>query len=367
MKCSACGEENASNARFCSFCGARLTAPADEDQTRHDPGHTLPSSTAKPVSDNPYQPRRMPKIHAEASPSAEPAREESKPKVFLFDDEREEADARRKKRDAERKAAQRQEDDPFFEDEDEDEEDYEDEEEEGSGRGGKIFIAVISIVTVLILVLGAFAFLFYTTSGSRLRAYYGLAAKSEDYAVLGDWQLQNGNEAEAAASYYNAFLLNREDYDFALKTAQNFERCGAYERAEQMYMYLIDLYPMESDPYDYLMALLVKEGKEDEYAGLLVYRAAHQPGYVMPDAPAQTVAPPTVKPEGGSFTGSVHISMSAEEGCEIYFTIDGSTPTRASRRYTGPVILYSGVYTLRAAAFSSDAVSEVVELTYSIS
>ena len=53
MKCSACGEENASNARFCSFCGARLTAPADEDQTRHDPGHTLPSSTAKPVSDNP--------------------------------------------------------------------------------------------------------------------------------------------------------------------------------------------------------------------------------------------------------------------------------------------------------------------------
>ena len=363
MKCSACGEENAPNARFCSYCGARLTPPAEEAAESRDSERS--ASTARPVSDNPYQPRRMPKIHAEPVPAPEPAQEEAKPKVFLFDDEQDEAEARRKKREAARRKKQ-EEEEPFFDDEDEDDEDYEDD-EENAGRGGKIFVGVISIVTVLILVLGAFAFLFYTASGSRLRAYYGLAAGAEDYAVLGDWQLQNGNEAEAAVSYYNAFLLKRDDYDFALKTAQSFERCEAYERAEQMYMYLIDQYPMESDPYDYLMALLVKEGKDDEYAGLLAYRAEHQPGYVIPQTAGEAIAPPTLSPEGGSFTGSVHISMSAEEGCDIYFTIDGSQPTKSSRRYTGPVILYSGVYTVKAAAFSPDGSSEVVEVTYSIS
>ncbi|MBR3503974.1 MAG: chitobiase/beta-hexosaminidase C-terminal domain-containing protein [Clostridia bacterium] len=350
MKCSACGEENAPNARFCSYCGARLSAPAAEAASESDPAHAS-ASTARPVSDNPYQPRRMPKIHADTPPE----HEEKAQKVFLFDDEREAA--RHKKR---------VEEDPFFDDEDDEDDSYDDD-EENTGRGGKIFIGVISIVTVLILALGAFAFLFYTPTGSRLRAYYGLAAGAEDFVVLGDWQLQNGNEAEAAVSYYNAFLLKRDDFDFSLNIAQNFERCGANERAEQLYMYLIDQYPMESDPYDYLMALLVKEGKLDEYNGLLAYRAEHQPGYVIPTSPDRTIAPPALNPEGGTFTGSVHITMTAEEGSDIYFTIDGSQPTKASRRYTGPVILYSGVYTVRAAAFSPEGSSEIVEITYSIS
>ena len=368
MKCSACGAENAPNARFCSYCGTRLSAPAEDAPSSIDPEQASPSSTARPADDNPYQPRRMPKIHAEGAP-VEPVREEKAQKVFLFDDERDEAEARRQKRAAEREAARRrkeEEEEPFFDDEEEDDEPYDDE-DENTGRGGKIFIGVISIVTVLILALGAFAFLFYTPTGSRMRAYYGLAADAEDFAVLGDWQLKNGNEADAAVSYYNAFLLNREDFDFALRIAQNFERCEAYERAEQMYMYLIDQYPMESDPYDYLMALLVKEGKDEAYNALLSYRAQHQPGYVIPTAPGRTIAPPVLSPEGGSFTGSVHISMSAEEDCDIYFTIDGSQPSKASRRYTGPVILYSGVYTVRAAAFTTDGSSEVVEVTYSIS
>ncbi|MBQ8954468.1 MAG: chitobiase/beta-hexosaminidase C-terminal domain-containing protein, partial [Clostridia bacterium] len=126
-------------------------------------------------------------------------------------------------------------------------------------------------------------------------------------------------------------------------------------------------YPLESDPYDYLMALLVREGKQEEYAALLDYRAERQPGYVVPEPPAQAVAAPTVTPEGGNYTGSVHISMKAEEGASIYFTIDGTEPTKASRLYTGPVILYSGTYTLRAAAFLGSSVSDEVDVVYVIS
>jgi len=375
MKCSACGEENVRNARFCAYCGARLPAPASEGEPPRADEAEAPSEshTAQPISENPYQPRRMPTIYADGashnpapSVSRESARTASRvPRVFLFDEEKEE-EARRE-REAARRMAQRQAaEDPFFDEEDEeDDDDYEDEED--SGRGRRIFAVVISLVTVLILVIGAFAFLFYTPTGSRMRAYYGLAAGADDYVYLAEWQLKNGNEAEAAVSFYNAFLLNRDDYAFALQIAQSFERCEAYERAEQMYMYLIEQYPLESDPYDYLMALLVREGKTEVYEALIVYRAEHQPGYVMPSAPQPAVAAPSASPAGGSYTGSVHISLAAEEGAAIYFTVDGSEPTEESRLYTGPVILYSGSYTLRAIAVTEDAVSEVFEAAYTVS
>lgn len=383
MKCSACGEENAQNARFCSFCGARLSAASPDEERKETHGEeevvekAAETHTAQPLSDNPYQPRRMPTIYADGSPQAarEPLNARGKaPKVFLFDDEKEEEEKRQRELDRSRQAAirraeleRRAEEDPFFDEDDEDEDDDYDDDEESSGRGGKIFIAVISVITVLILAVGALAFLYYTPTGSRLRAYYGMAADADDYVYLADWQLQNGNEAEAASSYYNAFLLNRDDYDFALTIAQKFEQCGASERAEQMYMYLIDRYPLESDPYDYLMALLVREGKNDEYLALIDYRAERQPGYVVPERSAEAVDMPSASPAGGSYTGSVHITLSAAEGASIYFTVDGSDPTTASRLYSGPVILYSGSYRLRAIAVVNGVASDVFSASYTVS
>ena len=316
----------------------------------------------------------MPTIYAEGAAAAQAAREPMRSslkasKVFLFDDEKEEEEKRRREQEQARRRAElerRAEEDPFF-DEDEDEDDEDDYEEESSGRGGKIFAAVISIVTMLILVLGALAFLFYTPTGSRLRASYGMASSASDYVYLADWQLSSGNKAEAADSYYNAFLLNRSDYDFALSIAQKFEQCDALERAEQMYMYLIDRYPLESDPYDFLMALLVREGKTDEYRALIDYRAERQPGYVPPAGQQRTVAMPSASPGGGVYTGSVHITLFAEAGAKIYFTVDGSTPNESSRLYTGPVILYTGNYTLRAIAVIDGSSSEVFSAAYAIS
>lgn len=389
MKCSACGEENAQNARFCSFCWARLNAASPDEEEKKEEARadeeaeqaTPEAQTAQPLSDNPYQPRRMPTIYADgASQPAQAAREPlhtalKTPKVFLFDDEKEEEEAREREAEKARQAARRQielerraEEDPFFDedDEDDDDDDYDDD-EESSGRGRKVFAIVISVVTVLILAVAALAFLFYTPTGSRLRAYYGMASSAEDYVYLADWQLQNGNNADAAASYYNAFLLNREDYDFALTIAQKFEQCGANERAEQMYMYLIDRNPLESDPYDYLMALLVREGKNDEYLALIDYRAQRQPGYVAPVVSSESIAAPTASPAAGNYTGSVHITLSAEDGASIYFTVDGTEPNTSSRLYSGPVILYSGSYTLKAVAVVNGAMSEVFSAIYVVS
>src|SRR5439155_418397 len=67
----------------------------------------------------------------------------------------------------------------------------------------------------------------------------------------------------------------------------------------------------------------------------------------------QSVAPPTFNPAGGSFAGSVTVTMSTTtSGASIYYTTEGSTPTTASSAYTGPVPVPTTT-TLKAMAAAS--------------
>ena len=271
MKCPSCGEENVQGARFCNFCGTKLpfsTTEAGEKETRE------PEKAAG-------ERRHMPVFGEEERPAAGRTAEE-KADVFLFEDERREADKRRLTFDGERatarlRAEQQKRNDPFYgeeeDDEDFDEDDY-DEDDVGTGR--RVVMIAISVVTVLALVLIGYWFTFRTDAGRRLRASGNIAASAEDYMTLGDWQKANANYADAADSYYRAFRQNRDDFDFALRVALCFEECNALDRAESVYVYLITNNPTRDEPYDRLLALLSREGKTEQYQRLLELRETNQ-------------------------------------------------------------------------------------------
>src|SRR5207249_437801 len=82
---------------------------------------------------------------------------------------------------------------------------------------------------------------------------------------------------------------------------------------------------------------------------------------------SQAAAPPTFSPAGGSFVGSVTVTMStATSGATIYYTTDGSTPTTASSAYAGPISV-PRTTTLRAmAAAPGMANSAVTSATYTL-
>ncbi len=67
--------------------------------------------------------------------------------------------------------------------------------------------------------------------------------------------------------------------------------------------------------------------------------------------PNPSLTPPTAMPPGQfAFTDSVSVGLTSEEGAQIYYTLDGSTPDIGSKHYSGPISLRASA-TLKAVAF----------------
>lgn len=77
-------------------------------------------------------------------------------------------------------------------------------------------------------------------------------------------------------------------------------------------------------------------------------------------AAAINVAKPTFSPAAGRYTEAQTVTIScATEGVAIYYTIDGSTPTASSTRYTSPIVIEETT-TLKAIAVNADGEESLV-------
>lgn len=87
-------------------------------------------------------------------------------------------------------------------------------------------------------------------------------------------------------------------------------------------------------------------------------------GTVTP--PADTAAPVLTITAGGTFTGTKPVSMSTNETADIFYTLDGSTPTTASAKYTGTLSI-NATTTLKAIARDTAGnISTVQIVTYTL-
>lgn len=75
--------------------------------------------------------------------------------------------------------------------------------------------------------------------------------------------------------------------------------------------------------------------------------------YAPGESGTVTVAKPVITPDGGTFSEPQEVTITAGEGCTIYYTLDGSDPTDASTQYTAPITI-SESCTVKAIAYNDD-------------
>ncbi len=80
---------------------------------------------------------------------------------------------------------------------------------------------------------------------------------------------------------------------------------------------------------------------------------------------APTIAPPVFTPASGTYTGNVSVTLAAARQANIYYTIDGTTPSPRSALYTG-VLTLSKSATIRAIAVLNGLSSSVAAGKYTI-
>jgi hypothetical protein len=77
----------------------------------------------------------------------------------------------------------------------------------------------------------------------------------------------------------------------------------------------------------------------------------------LPGTPAE--APPVINPNGGTFLGSISVSLQAPDtNAILYYTLDGSLPTTNSLLYSGPFWL-TGATVVSANAYETNFITSV--------
>jgi hypothetical protein len=95
------------------------------------------------------------------------------------------------------------------------------------------------------------------------------------------------------------------------------------------------------------------------------YRPSGSSG--SPSIPDNTVESPTADPLGGSYTVGQSVSVTLAtytDGANIYYTIDGTTPTSYSTQYTTTPITITSTTTIKAIAIKGANSSDIIEFTY---
>lgn len=173
---------------------------------------------------------------------------------------------------------------------------------------------------------------------------------------------------KGAMAYLDRVLALDEDYpDALLLYAEIYADEKEYDSAEEMYLAVIELDPVNDEAYEGLIALYDDQGRRDEILALMDGVTDED---ILVLFESYVISVPDISVESGSYTEYLTVEITAEDDdLLIYYTLDGSTPTEEDELYTDPVeINEQGTITLIAVCMDEDGYySEPVCAVYKIS
>ncbi|MGI5850086.1 MAG: lamin tail domain-containing protein [Christensenellales bacterium] len=122
---------------------------------------------------------------------------------------------------------------------------------------------------------------------------------------------------------------------------------------------LIDRYFIGTLPQN--VSIGREEGKSEKS-----YFLTPTPGQPNSEGKAGIAADVQFSQQAGKYSGEIRLSLFSSDGCEIYYTTDGSTPTQSSNQYMGEITV-SNTTVVRARAYKDDYIpSTTATATYLI-
>ena len=191
-----------------------------------------------------------------------------------------------------------------------------------------------------------------------------------------DYQIDKAREYAASGSYTEAINCLENAYESYPDVAQILFMEADYYYLQQdnasaaRVLYRIierGDFPYEDleEAYSKIVAICANQGKYDQINELL--RNCPETRIVAMYQSYLAMGPEFSYAEG-SYDEVIPLKLASDEAGTIYYTMDGTTPTKDSLVYTAPIFLESGEHTISALFVNDYGVeSEIVTKTYSIS
>ena len=245
----------------------------------------------------------------------------------------------------------------------------------------KLGIIISGVVIVLIAV--TLGYLRLTTSGQLFVTKMALAFPGLNLPVhssalwtLGEEYMNQGEIQKAIRCCTMAQEMNADEkvynVDGLMMLGNAYEAAGQIDDAMSMYYSICNEIPTRPEAYKALIRILQTSGKEGDLtlAGELMKTAYEktQENVFKNQRDVFLPIPPETNLTAGYYEVKEHITLSSQQGFDIYFTFqdDADLPSGGTK-FTEPILLEEGAYHLRAVCVNGELVSDELKATYRIS
>ncbi len=182
--------------------------------------------------------------------------------------------------------------------------------------------------------------------------------KAEEYMAAEDY--------EKAEKEYLESLKKDPEYSTArIALSDLYITTGHYDKASDILKTGIELHPRNQEFYILYIKALVKQNRVKEANDFINSISS---SYITIKLAAVRPSNFVSSPDPGIYDAAISVTLNVPEGCEVYYTLDGSDPTTETGKYMGdPIVISSGTANLRAFAINqAGLISDEYSATYRI-
>jgi tetratricopeptide (TPR) repeat protein len=169
--------------------------------------------------------------------------------------------------------------------------------------------------------------------------YFGFVHPNDNYDAqmkIGAERYEAGIYEEAEAAFLKALEYKPGDTEATIALADTYTAWEKFDKAIILLTALQDIDESDTRTYERLISIYIHDTKEIPKANEQILKAYELEIDLEHEA---ITAAPVFAPKGGVYNEVINVTLTAGEGEAIYYTTDGSIPTRENTKYEEALVL----------------------------